>query len=186
MKAEDLTEGVKDSLRRGVEWLVRQQGEDGGWHSATYGQLKDGAGVTALICYALRHIPLEMLLPHAKPFGNGLYFIRQGIEKYGTICSPDGTRDFPTYASALWLVAEQETVHPDADRKVVVDYLIDAQVTDRRGFKKDSAEYGGWDFLGPKDAHGVTTGTNISVTCYVLEGLAYDRQHSSRRKPFIT
>src|SRR5205085_1075888 len=57
-------------------------------------------------------------------------------------------------------------------RQQIVEYLLAAQVSDARGFKNDSASYGGWDFLGAADAQGVTTGTNISVTCHVLEAFA--------------
>ncbi|MBC7856315.1 MAG: hypothetical protein IAF94_23030, partial [Pirellulaceae bacterium] len=47
------------------------------------------------------------------------------------------------------------------------------------GFEKENPSYGGWDFLGQGDAHGVTTGTNVSVTCLVLEALAEE----FRREP---
>jgi len=38
----------EQSLSQGLAWLFAQQAADGGWHSKTYGQLKDGAAVTAL------------------------------------------------------------------------------------------------------------------------------------------
>src|SRR5688572_3963079 len=36
---------TKRALERGIDWLMSRQGDDGGWHSTTYGQLKDGAAV---------------------------------------------------------------------------------------------------------------------------------------------
>jgi hypothetical protein len=47
----------KSRSRRGLDWLVAQQAADGGWHSTTYGQLKDGASVTALVLEAMSHAP---------------------------------------------------------------------------------------------------------------------------------
>ena len=57
-------------------------------------------------------------------------------------------------------------------RGELVKYLLGAQCAEERGFDKESPSYGGWDFLGPEDARGVTTGTNVSVVCLVAEGLA--------------
>jgi squalene-hopene/tetraprenyl-beta-curcumene cyclase len=95
------------------------------------------------------------------------------LSKRGTIASPDGSLDFPTYASALWLSGRSRLnlKMPEAERKKVIDYLIGAQVAEPRGFAPDSPSYGGWDFLGPGDAQSITTGTNVSVTCYVAEAL---------------
>jgi hypothetical protein len=52
--------------------------------------------------------------------------------------------------------------------------LLQAQVTEGRGFAKDSPDYGGWDLLGVDDATGITTGSNVSVTLYALEAIADD------------
>src|SRR5688572_17821086 len=152
MRAEELTEEVKDSLQRAAAWLVRQQGEDGGWHSTTYGQLKDGAGVTALILYSLRHESFQANGKRvAEAVRRGFEFLGQGIAKRGTIASPDGTLDFPTYAAALWLEADRAVRLAgrfSADRYKLVEYLVAAQVKEERSFESKSPSYGGWDFLG--------------------------------------
>jgi len=188
-KLQDIAR-ARQSLARGVQWLLAQQGEDGGWHSATYGQLKDGAAVTALALNALSAAPPELITPHLRAMGRGVKFFDRGLAKRGTIAGPDGTLDFPTYAAALWLQAKSHFwggIEPDRERTSVVEYLIGAQVAESRGFAASSPSYGGWDFLGPGDARAITTGTNISVTCYVLEALAAERQNvvSPSRKTAI-
>jgi prenyltransferase beta subunit len=165
MKAE-----MDNSLARGIDWLVSQQGEDGGWHSKTYGQLKDGAAVTSLILDSLSRAPQSQLEKVAAAVRNAFAFLDRGLAKRGAIAGPDGSLDFPTYAGALWLSAVNRMRRNDR-RRSVADYLLGAQVAEPRGFSKESPSFGGWDFLGPEDAQGITTGTNISVTCMVLEAL---------------
>jgi prenyltransferase beta subunit len=173
MKAE-----IEKSLTRGADWLIAQQADDGGWHSKTYGQLKDGAAVTALALHTFSLCPKELRHRHLAAIERGFAFLDRGIRKRGTVASPDGSLDFPTYAAALWLSAENR-LWRQSSRKVV-DYLVGAQVVEARGFEKSSASYGGWDFLGPQDAQGISTGTNISVTRHVLEALAI--QHDRDQK----
>jgi hypothetical protein len=165
---------TRQSLARGVQWLLAQQGDDGGWHSTTYGQLKEGAGVTALVLYALRQSVADPGPKVAEAMRRGFEFLSKGLAKRGTIASPNGTLDFPTYAAALWLEADRgaRVTGPFSSvRRDVVDYLLAAQVTAGRGFEAKSPSYGGWDFLGRDDAQGVTTGTNTSITCHALEAL---------------
>ena len=164
------------SLTRGVDWLAAQQAADGGWHSRTYGQLKDGAAVTSLILESLGHCDTATHEKHAAAIKKGFDFLDRGLEKSGTIASPDGSLDFPTYAAALYLTARRRLGLATAGpaRRKLLEYLLGAQVVEARGFKPESPSYGGWDFLGQDDAQAITTGTNISVTRYVLEALAQE------------
>jgi hypothetical protein len=165
---------AQESLRRGLDWLIAQQAADGGWHSTTYGQLKDGASVTALVLEAISHAPAAEQQKHLAAAKQGYAFLDRGIARRRTVASPDGSLDFPTYATALYLTSRDRLrlSLPAETRKTLVDYLLGAQVAEGRGFKPDSPSYGGWDFLGRDDAQGITTGTNISVTRYVLVALA--------------
>jgi prenyltransferase/squalene oxidase-like repeat protein len=183
-----MNEEAQQPLVRAVDWLVRQQGADGGWHSATYGQLKDGAAVTALVLYALAHLSPTLGTTSEQARRKGFSFLERGIAKRGTIASPDGTLDFPTYAAALWCMAQRSSQDAGQSGELclkIIAYLVAAQVAKPRGFEADSPSYGGWDFLGHDDARGVTTGTNVSVTSYVLEALAgeldYRRQLNGSR-----
>src|SRR5262245_12728975 len=173
---EELAAKGREALAKAAQFLAGQQGRDGGWHSQTYGQLKDGAGVTALILHAFGFLPPELRQPLAQSVDRGLAFFDAGLAKRKTIASPDGTLDFPTYAAAMWLVCRQRLGKPAPawQAKVVRDYLLSAQVAEDRGFAADHPQYGGWDFLGQEDAQGITTGTNISVTASVLSALAGD------------
>ena len=189
---------AEQAIAKGLTWLLAQQAADGGWHSTTYGQLKDGAAITALALDAISRTGQSGKLPMAQAdaVAKGFAFLRRGLDKRGTIAGPDGSLDFPTYAAALWLRAARRLglaseLHDE--RSKVVEYLLAAQVAQPRGFEADSPSYGGWDFLGKGDAQGITTGTNISVTCFVLEALSEElasewasgerKQASGGRKP---
>jgi hypothetical protein len=170
-----MNEATDKSLTRGIEWLLAQQADDGGWHSKTYGQLKDGAAVTALMLDTLSRVPAPLAGKSPAAIRRGFAFLAPGLAKRDTVASPDGSLDFPTYAAALWIAArnqsEANVPNEHSQQSKVVGYLVAAQVAESRGFAEDSPSFGGWDFLGPGDAQGITTGTNISVTCHVLEAL---------------
>lgn len=167
------------ALARGVAWLLKQQAADGGWHSQAYGQLKGGAAVTTLVLDTLSQLPAELLKKHEAALQRGAKFLQPGFAKRQTIAAPDGSLDFPTYGSALYLTALTRLAWPQAEwlprTKLAREYLLGAQVLEARGFAADHASYGGWDFLGAKDAEAITTGTNVSVVAHVLEALVTDK-----------
>lgn len=169
----------QQAIGRGIAWLLKQQAKDGGWHSVTYGQLKDGAGVTSLILDTLSQLPEEQIKQNEASINNGIRFLEPGIKKRRTIAAPDGSLDFPTYASALLLTAGARFGRKDGfverHSGLLREYLLTAQLLEHRGFNSNHASYGGWDFLGAGDADGITTGTNVSVVAHVLEGLADDK-----------
>jgi len=181
-----MNEEARRSLSRGIDFLVAQQAADGGWHSMTYGQLKDGAAITAIILNALGHLDAAQQQKYLVPIKKAFAFLDQGLAKKGTIASPDGSLDFPTYAAALYLTGKRRLgLSNDGDKKrLLLDYLLGAQVIEARGFKPDSPSYGGWDFLGKDDAQAITTGTNISVSRYVVEAFSQDaRGHGEGEAP---
>src|SRR5688572_24563688 len=118
-------EAAEKSLARGIEWLLAQQAKDGGWHSKSYGQLKDGAGITALILHALSLAPEPLRQQSVESIDKAFAFLEPGLVKRGTIASPDGSLDFPTYASAMWLSANHRMGRREGHRPVV-DYILGA------------------------------------------------------------
>ena len=178
-KTREIRERAAAALEKGLAYLGKAQGQDGGWHSLTYGQLKGGAALTTFVLYALSHAPAEWRKKQAETIARGFEFLRAGFARRGTIACPDGSLDHPTYGAALWLRSRRwlELAGEERVRGDLLTYLLAAQCAEARGFEKESPSYGGWDFLGQGDAHGVTTGTNVSVTCLVVEALAEELGH---------
>lgn len=178
------------ALQSGVAWLLKQQADDGGWHSQSYGGLRDGAAVTAHALHTLAHLPASIAsnvpIRDSKEIQNAVLaaakFLQIGFEKSGVLASPDGSLDYPTYATAMVVIAMRAfpALADSLPREKLVTYLLEAQVHSRRGFTKDSPDFGGWDLLGPDDAQGVSTGSNVSVTCCVLEALGSEKSDEAK------
>lgn len=166
-------QAIDAAIAKGFAWLTAQQAGDGGWHSSAYGALKGGAAITSLVLYTVSHLPEKLTSPEMDRWRRAFAFFEPGLKKRQTLASPDGSLDYPTYAVPMWLLAAQRFKQPipAATRKLLVEYLIAAQLCESRGFEPTHAAYGGWDFLGAADAQGITTGTNVSVLLYAVEAL---------------
>lgn len=161
-------------LARGVAWLMAQQAGDGGWHSEETGALRSGAATTAFAVYAVSFAPQELRSRHRKQLQAGFDFLRKGIARKGYVVAPDGTADYPTYASAMTLLASRRLGFGLADEEAdkLAAFLAEAQLDEQEDFTPDNPHYGGWDFMGGTGVKGATSGTNVSVSSFALEALA--------------
>jgi len=175
----DLSESINKSIKLGVAWLLKQQSKKtGGWHSDTYGAMRGGASITSLVLYAAAHLPKQHR--ESKAWQRGLSFLLPSIDKRSCIACPDGTLDYPTYSTALTLVASRPLglkIEP-AKRAKLINYLISAQLTEQNGFKPDQPDFGGWDLISGSGAKGITSGTNISVSFHAVEAIAGENHRS--------
>lgn len=165
---------VEQTLRRGVAWLVGAQADDGGWHSATYGALRGGAAVTSLALYALSSLPEAIRDAVADSAREAGRFLTRGIEKRRTIACPDGSLDYPVYASAQVLMATRTLPLglSVVQRQQLVQYLLDAQLLASQGFRPADKHFGGWDLAGAARGDRPSTGSNLSYVRFALEGLS--------------
>jgi hypothetical protein len=169
---------------RGVEWLLKQQQADGAWRSAKYAQLQLGSGATALAVAALAETMTSEPAAEARraeirqAIRKGLTFLTINLASAGYVRSPDGASEYPTYATALTLLA-LERLSP-AERETYADamermraYLAAAQV--RSPLPNELAttsDIGGWGLVGgnPNDPSSFRT-ANVSTTRMALEAL---------------
>ena len=182
--SRELFSHAATALEKGLAYLAKAQANDGGWHSQAYGQLKGGAALTAFVLDTFSHAPTKWHMEKKEAIARGYKFLSAGFAKRGTIACPDGSLDHPTYGAALWLLSRRrlELACEEKSRSDLLAYLLGAQCAEERGFEKESPSYGGWDLLGLGDAHGVTTGTNVSVTCLVLEALTEELRREPNSK----
>jgi hypothetical protein len=158
------------AVGRGVEWLLQQQGADGGWHSATYASMRGGSGITALVVYSLSHQPRPWSANLESRVDRGLRFLVSNLDEEGYVRAPDGSSDYPTYATALALIA-MERMKLDkwqSERQRMRSYLQKAQ-------KRDSAadpEFGGWGMTGGfAKSYLAKDPASVSATRFALEAL---------------
>ncbi len=163
-------------LAKAVDWLVRKQQSDGGWHSINYAQLKSGAALTPLVRIAVESFvrtPAGIArCPglHLQP----IWFIRQSIASDGSLGANDPELlEYPNYATSLalqCLVAENDPT----DRPLIarmVGYLVGQQYCEATGFGPEHPAYGGWGFGGPRPVGGSPGHMDIGHTRHVLEAL---------------
>lgn len=174
-----------DAAARGVEWLLEQQQADGAWRSAKYAQLQAGPGTTALAVATLTEVTTDEPAAAARQaeirqaIRNGLSFLTSNLAPAGYVRSPDDASEYPTYVTALTLLAlerrplSEREPYADAMRRMRA-YLTAAQVSAPLPNKLATAsDVGGWGLVGgePNDPSSFRT-ANVSTTRMALEALA--------------
>src|SRR2546422_11529957 len=82
-------------LARAADYLWAQQGDDGGWHSRTYGLLRSGQSLTPFVLEAVLHVSA----PPTR-VDRAIAFIRANV-RGGALGLADSIPDYPNYATAL-------------------------------------------------------------------------------------
>ncbi len=174
---QELDAKTAAAVRDGLAYLAGKQGEDGGWHSETYGSLRGGAANTSLVVYAASCVDEKLRGVHGQAWRRGVEFLAGGIDEEGCPRNPDKSVDYPTYVAALLLIAARQlkVELPQMKRDSLVRYLLATQISEKRGFEPESPHHGGWELTGDVKMRGFTTGANISITCFVLEALAAEK-----------
>ena len=168
---------TEKAIAESTRFLISQQADDGGWHSQHYGSMKQGAANTALVLYALSQLPPDQVQAHADSIDRAREFLIQGIKKKGCVANPEGSLDYPVYGTALILTAHNRIDLKLTSKQIqtMVQYLLDCQCMEPRGFTAENPNHGGWDILGTGSTQGKTSGANTSVTFYVVEALSQFR-----------
>ncbi len=163
------------TLQRAVDYLGANQGGDGGWHSPTYGFLRDGQAWTPFIVYqlALAATTDGILVPD-DALERGAEFIRAHVSDAGVLGTHDpDIMEYPNYATsygvkALLLVGSPED---DALLATMVEYLLGQQYVEMRGILPSNVGYGAWGFGEKTITEGVIGHLDLSHTRRVLEAL---------------
>lgn len=130
--------------------------------------------MTGLTLYALSVVPADWrdaLREAARDAGR---FLIKGIDRRGAVACPDGSFDYPVYATAQVLIAAKPLPVDLGDARLAKlrEYLLAAQLLAPQGFRPDDKHYGGWDLVGAAPGTRSSTGSNISYVRFAVEGLA--------------
>ena len=164
-----------EALRRGVEFLLRQQVESGAFVSDGYATFRDGTALTPLVLLALQRAT-ALADRTAEARRKAAAFLAAFVQPDGTVRpGPDGTA-YPAYTAAL---AARTLDGPprDAWRRD----LLARQLTEAHGWTPADAHYGGWGYYPgvprkpnpgePVPAHHLLE-SNLSATRFALQSLA--------------
>ncbi|MEW4454823.1 hypothetical protein AB1L30_19310 [Bremerella sp. JC817] len=182
---------------QGLAWLLSQQAGSGGWHSRTYGNLREGIGLTSLVLKAIAstgsQVPDDAWQAALAAGRRGVNFLMRRQDSHGLVCGPNGETDQPIYATALLL--EAAAIVPEWElseslRAKLIAALWDAQFGPAAGCQPKDEEFGGWGPLPPeRSARLPGDSANIAVTAHVLSVLrqydALPEETNARARTFI-
>lgn len=161
-----------DPLRRGVDYLLRQQSEDGGWRSRRYGLLASGQSLTGLVINALLDAGAEVPDP---VFRCAAEFLRRHTNAEGAVGLADRiAADYPNYSTAL-AVEVAVRAKPDGWQEwthQMLSYLRLQQYAESNGWQPADPAYGAWGVGGERRYAPYAGHLDISMTRRVLEAFA--------------
>lgn len=172
----ELGDAIQSSLQRAGDWLLRQQAEDGAWRSVTYGQLKEGPAITATVLWSASLAGLADSPSWQTAARRAMGFLSTGLKRTQSPSAPDGTLDYPVYAAAMLLIAQEkfEGLLAGETSRRLTRYLIEAQCGPSRQFEPTRPDFGGWDLFG-SETKAISSGTNVSTSRFVLQALALSK-----------
>ena len=159
-------------LGRAAAFLWKQQAEDGGWHSHTYGLLRSGQSLTPFVLDALLQAPSTVYPTPQIKIDQALAFIRSQTGKDGALGMSDPTiPDYPNYSTALAVHAIASARRPGWESQVglMVAYLRTQQFTTQNGWRTKDPAYGAWGMGGGRRTPPDTGHVDLSMSRYVIE-----------------
>ena len=157
------------ALARAAGYLWRQQAEDGGWHSRTYGLLRSGQSLTPFVLDALLQVPEAIYPPPHAKIERAIAFILSNTQPDGSVGMSDPSiPDYPSYSTALSVTAlcrARRPVHR------MVEYLRRQQFTEQNGWSPQDPAYGAWGMGGNRRTPPNIGHVDLSMTRYALEAL---------------
>lgn len=158
------------ALARAAEYLWKQQANDGGWPSHTYGLLRSGQSLTPFVLEAL----LQISDQPTDRIDRAIEFIRKNTNGDGALGMMDpALPDYPNYATALAVSSLCRAKRPGWQQQIapMIAYLRRMQFTESTGWKQSDPPYGAWGMGGidhppPNPGH-----VDLSMSRYVIEAL---------------
>lgn len=159
-------------LGRAAEFLWRQQGEDGGWHSRTYGLLRTGQSLTPFVLVGLLEVPSSAYLTPRDKVNRAIEFIRNHVRSDGSAGMEDPTvPDYPNYATALSISALAKAQRGGWEKQVapMIAYLRTQQFAAQNSWQPQDPAFGAWGMGGGRRTPPDTGHVDLSMTRYVIE-----------------
>jgi hypothetical protein len=170
----DTRDLARDTMSRAAAYLWRQQGEDGGWHSETYGLLRSGQSLTPFVLDALLDAPAYIGQAETAGIRRAVAFLTTHVDADGALGRADpALEDYPNYATGL---ASTVMGRLGADVDVLATIggrLLRQQYQEADGWPVEHPAHGAWGMGGEPPTPPDAGHLDLSMTRYVLEGLAY-------------
>jgi len=167
-------QSLDEALQRGLEWIRRQQGKDGGWCSVNYAPLRPGAGITARILAVLAELPPQDRIRRTDEYQRGVQFLSRKLQAGESGRGSLEQVDYPVYTAACLLDAQARGDPGESlvMKSELIAFLLRQQRTSQNGWPADGADIGGWSpWIETPGEVTAQPPANVSVTCCVLEAL---------------
>ena len=167
-------EEAEELRRAAILYLSDQQATDGGWHSETHAILRSGQALTPFILLSLIEAAEKRPAVPNDVLFRGVDFLRGHISETGIVGISDPLLlEYPNYATSYTLrVLVAYGASEDSSRiRNMRRYLLDQQLTERRGVDPEHAAYGGWGFGETRLRLGEVGHVDLSHTLRVVEAL---------------
>jgi squalene-hopene/tetraprenyl-beta-curcumene cyclase len=134
---ESLRNEVEMAQKKGIEWLLTQQGKDGSWdqHPA----------ITALAAAALLRSELPAVSNQQAAVEHALKFIMSNVKTNGAIYGGGESDKYPNYSTAICVLALQAAGKPQYTETIrrARAFLLDSQFDAGENVKESDPSYGG-------------------------------------------
>lgn len=167
---EEFLNSARELQQKAVQYLLNQQGEDGGWHSTTHGILKGGAAYTPYILDVL--VEDHTLAINKVDVLAGYNFLTEQLDSNGVLGQKSPyVVEYPVYATSYFLkVWPREQSGLDTTLQLhFEEYLLQQQFNEARGISPDHPAYGAWGFGEQNLPLGEVGHIDLSHTRRVLE-----------------
>jgi prenyltransferase beta subunit len=162
VRAEDVdAEKVKASIKKSVDWLAKQQNEDG-----TFGKSQGKAmpGMVGLVVKAMASSP-EKLRDGNPVIDKAVKNMLSKQQADGSIAIPAfGLENYNTSIAVIALAALENPAHKDAIEKAK-NFILGCQLVEAKGFnpKEHTESYGGFSYGGNKRPDVSNTGFSLDA-----------------------
>lgn len=138
---------VRDSIDRGVAFLLSQETPGEGWPSRTYGALRDSASLTPMVAKTLMFVSGSSA-EAIEARDRAAHLLAAFVSADGEIVPGKYGLNYPVYTTSLAVLVLSR--HPDPAyreaRDAWRDYLLSFQLTESLGWSRDDLAYGGWGY----------------------------------------
>jgi squalene-hopene/tetraprenyl-beta-curcumene cyclase len=176
-EAAQLIGRIDEGLMRAARYLADQQAADGAWRSKSYGPLKDGPSLAALIASSLAGMSESAEARGA--FEKAVRFLAQMVGAHGTMeAGVEVTYPVYTAAGAVIAMSHEADSGRERARDAWLAELRRRQLTEDLGWKESDLAYGGWGYSQQpprRPENGAPPSPldipNLSATAFALDAL---------------
>lgn len=152
----EITPQSEEALRKGLDWLARNQGPDGNWGSNDLGLV----GMGALAFMSAGHSPGRG--KYGQPLKKALDYVTNNAKPSGLLNTSDAQRDMYNHGLATFVLGQAHGMTTTHDRKL--NTVLDRAL---KLIANTQCEDGGWDYR----AHRQQNGHDLSLAVMQAKAL---------------